>query len=69
MTKRQKELNKLIRFLCCHEGKKHSARRGDVAEIVASLSDKMWKEFQRKDPKTYCILVVNGMRRSKRRRK
>ena len=46
------------------EGKKSEARIGDIREILSILSDLSWA-----DPRVYELIINNGGRRSKKKKK
>ncbi len=64
-----KTINALAKHLASLEGKKSQARIHDIREILGILSDLTYRDAIICTLNTYAILLENGHRRSKRRKK
>ncbi len=62
-------MRRLASELALSEGRKHQASVGDVREILALLSDMIWRDFMSaRRTLLYSTLLKNGKRRSQARK-
>lgn len=62
-------INKLASKIAKLEGKKSQAHIGDIREILSILSDLIFADYDSTELEVYDLLLLNGMKRSKKKPK
>lgn len=62
-------INDVVEELCKREGKKRQVNVAQMAEIVGHLSDMFFEAFSSEDHALPTILILNGNKRAKAKKK